>query len=80
MPDDIVQDVLDSDSDSIYSHQKSNADSIHSISPGEGIKPLRILTENFNEALCFPTLFPDEKNTHDEDCLKKITLAKYFSN
>ncbi|KAK6168643.1 hypothetical protein SNE40_019835 [Patella caerulea] len=66
-PLDIVSETLDNHFDSIFS-----------ISPAEGNSPIRILTDETNEAKCFPTLFPNGSATYHDNHEERITLSRYL--
>ena len=51
---------------------------VFSVAPGEGRLPLMVGNDVKNEALTFPTLFPDGKFGFDVRRLPKLTLRKYF--
>ncbi|XP_061913866.1 uncharacterized protein LOC133656995 [Entelurus aequoreus] len=50
------------------------------LAPAEGNSPVRMLSDKFNEAMCFPALFPNSRNTFHADRAHRITLLRYFNN
>ncbi|KAK6168683.1 hypothetical protein SNE40_019873 [Patella caerulea] len=67
-PLDIVSETLDNHFDSIFS-----------ISPAEDNSPVRILTDETNEAKCFPTLFPNGTASYHDNHEERITLSRYLN-
>ncbi|XP_042610591.1 uncharacterized protein LOC122144028 [Cyprinus carpio] len=68
-PVDIGQEVLD-----------QYVDNILSVAPAEGNNPVKLLTDETNEAKCFPVLFPNGCPTYHDKRAKRLTLSRYFNN
>ncbi|XP_072554803.1 uncharacterized protein [Paramormyrops kingsleyae] len=67
-PVDIAQEVLD-----------QHFDGIMSMAPAEGNNPVRLLTDESNEAKCFPVLFPKGTGTFHDRRKEKLTLCRYLN-
>ncbi|XP_037395199.1 uncharacterized protein LOC108432566 [Pygocentrus nattereri] len=67
-PVDIAQEVLD-----------QHFDQIMSLAPGETNNPVRLLTDESNEAKCFPVLFPRGTGTFHDNRPEKLTLCRYLN-
>ncbi|XP_072562264.1 uncharacterized protein [Paramormyrops kingsleyae] len=67
-PVDIAQEILD-----------QHFDGIMSMAPAEGNNPVRLLTDESNEAKCFPVLFPKGTGTFHERRKEKLTLSRYLN-
>ena len=55
------------------------ADSIFSVAPGEGHKPIGILTDEHFEEMCNPTKYPRGKFGLMSNRKVKLTVRKYFN-
>ena len=55
------------------------ADSIFSVAPGEGHKPIGILTDEHFEEMCNPTKYPRGKFGLMSNRKVKLTVCKYFN-
>jgi hypothetical protein len=53
--------------------------SVLSIAPAEGNSPVRLLTDEGNEAKCFPTLFPKGTGTFHDTRPHRLTLSRYIN-
>ncbi|XP_072565389.1 uncharacterized protein [Paramormyrops kingsleyae] len=67
-PVDIAQEILD-----------QHFDGIMSMAPAEGNNPVRLLTDESNEAKCFPVLFPKGTGTFHDRRKEKLTLCRYLN-
>ncbi|XP_048834537.1 uncharacterized protein LOC125709770 [Brienomyrus brachyistius] len=67
-PVDIAQEILD-----------QHFNGIMSMAPAEGNNPVRLLTDESNEAKCFPVLFPKGTGTFHERRKEKLTLCRYLN-
>ncbi|XP_072565310.1 uncharacterized protein [Paramormyrops kingsleyae] len=67
-PVDIAQEILD-----------QHFDGIMSMAPAEGNNPVRLLTDESNEAKCFPVLFPKGTGTFHDRKKEKLTLCRYLN-
>ncbi|XP_072572246.1 uncharacterized protein [Paramormyrops kingsleyae] len=67
-PVDIAQEILD-----------QHFDGIMAMAPAEGNNPVRLLTDETNEAKCFPVLFPKGTGTFHERRNEKLTLSRYLN-
>ena len=56
-----------------------SADSVFSVAPGEGQKPIPILTDEGFEVMCNPTKYPTGKFGLMAHRDKKLTVRKYFN-
>ena len=52
---------------------------VFSVAPSEGNKPVSIFLQDKGEAMTFPSLFPTAKNTYYETREKKLTRGKYYN-
>ncbi|XP_049319588.1 uncharacterized protein LOC125781000 [Astyanax mexicanus] len=68
-PVDVAQEVLD-----------QHFDGIMSVAPAEGNNPVRLLTDESNEAKCFPVLFPKGTGTFHETRPERLTLCQYLNS
>ncbi|XP_035258455.1 uncharacterized protein LOC118219420 [Anguilla anguilla] len=68
-PVDIVQEVMD-----------QHFDGILSLAPAQDNNPVRLLTNEGNEAKCFPVLFPKGTGTFNDTRGEKLTICRYFNN
>ncbi|XP_073714001.1 uncharacterized protein [Misgurnus anguillicaudatus] len=50
-----------------------------SVAPGEGNSPVRLLSDETNEAKCFPFLYPTGGPTFHDARPEKITLSRYLN-
>ncbi|XP_049908659.1 uncharacterized protein LOC126395316 [Epinephelus moara] len=69
MPADIGQEALD-----------QYFDDIVNIAPAEGNSPVRMLSDQSNEAKCFPVLFPVGQKTFHDSQRYQLSLSCYFNN
>ncbi len=69
MPVDIGQEALD-----------QYFDDILNVAPAEGNNPVKLLSDQSNEAKCFPVLFLLGCNTYDESRSCRLTFSRYFNN
>uniref|UniRef100_A0A672HNV9 ATP-dependent DNA helicase n=2 Tax=Salarias fasciatus TaxID=181472 RepID=A0A672HNV9_SALFA len=69
MPVDIGQEALD-----------QYFEDIVNVAPAEGNSPVRMLSDNSNEAKCFPVLFPLGEQTFHHERSYALTLSRYFNN
>ncbi|XP_026187397.1 uncharacterized protein LOC113145179 [Mastacembelus armatus] len=69
MPVDIGQEALD-----------QYFDNILNLAPAEGNNPVKLLSDEENEAKCFPVLFPQGRNTFHTPRPNRLTLSRYFNN
>ncbi|XP_076872151.1 uncharacterized protein LOC143522232 [Brachyhypopomus gauderio] len=67
-PVDVAQEILD-----------QHFDGILSVAPAEGNNPVRLLTDESNEAKCFPVLFPKGTGTFHDNRPERLTLCKYLN-
>ena len=56
-----------------------DANKIISVAPGEGAKPLNILTDELFEEMSFPHKYPNGKGGFSEERKEKITVRKFFN-
>ena len=56
-----------------------SADSVFSVAPGEGQRPIPILTDEGFEVMCNPTEYPTGKFGLMAHRDKKLTVRKYFN-
>ncbi|XP_062607417.1 glutamic acid-rich protein-like [Saccostrea cucullata] len=59
--------------------QEYKGNEIISIAPGEGKTPVSLLTDDNNEVLAFPKLFPDGKFGFDTKRKIKLSLSRYIN-
>ncbi|XP_062572139.1 uncharacterized protein LOC134234095 [Saccostrea cucullata] len=59
--------------------QEYRGNEIISIAPGEGKTPVSLLTDDNNEVLAFPKLFPDGKFGFDTKRKIKLSLSRYIN-
>lgn len=64
--------------DTCIQNEYSN-NQIISMAPGEGKSPVSLLTDDNNEVLAFPKLFPDGKFGYDTKRTVKLPLTRYFN-
>ncbi|XP_029957163.1 uncharacterized protein LOC115395673 [Salarias fasciatus] len=69
MPVDIGQEALD-----------QYFEDVVNVAPAEGNSPVRMLSDNSNEAKCFPVLFPLGQKTFHHERNHALTLSRYFNN
>ncbi|XP_062283095.1 uncharacterized protein LOC133987667 [Scomber scombrus] len=69
MPVDIGQETLD-----------QYFQDILNIAPAEGNNPVKLLSDQANEAKCFPVLFPQGNSTFHEERANHLTLSRYLNN
>lgn len=69
MPVDIGQEALD-----------QYFDDIVNIAPAERNSPVRMLSDQSNEAKCFPVLFPVGQKTFHDSRRYQLSLSRYFNN
>ena len=69
MPVDIGQEALN-----------QSFDNILNLAPAEGNNPVRLLSDETNEAKCFPVLFPKGSPTYRDLRQHRLTLSRYFNN
>uniref|UniRef100_A0A672F4L9 ATP-dependent DNA helicase n=2 Tax=Salarias fasciatus TaxID=181472 RepID=A0A672F4L9_SALFA len=69
MPVDIGQEALD-----------QYFEDIVNVAPAEGNSPVRMLSDDSNEAKCFPVLFPLGQKTFHHERNHPLTLSRYFNN
>ncbi|XP_029954136.1 uncharacterized protein LOC115393324 isoform X3 [Salarias fasciatus] len=69
MPVDIGQEALD-----------QYFEDIVNVAPAEGNSPVRMLSDDSNEAKCFPVLFPLGQKTFHHVRSHALTLSRYFNN
>ncbi|XP_076836836.1 uncharacterized protein LOC143482374 [Brachyhypopomus gauderio] len=67
-PVDVAQEILD-----------QHFDGIMSVAPAEGNNPVRLLTDESNEAKCFPVLFPKGTGTFHDNRPERLTLSRYLN-
>ncbi|XP_076870505.1 uncharacterized protein LOC143521483 isoform X1 [Brachyhypopomus gauderio] len=67
-PVDVAQEILD-----------QHFDGIMSVAPAEGNNPVRLLTDQSNEAKCFPVLFPKGTGTFHDNRPERLTLSRYLN-
>ncbi|XP_076872152.1 uncharacterized protein LOC143522233 [Brachyhypopomus gauderio] len=67
-PVDVAQEILD-----------QHFDGIISVAPAEGNNPVRLLTDESNEAKCFPVLFPKGTGTFHDNRPERLTLSRYLN-
>ena len=56
-----------------------DANKIISVAPGEGAKPLNILTDQLFEEMSFPHKYPNGKGGFSQERKEKITVRKFFN-
>ena len=56
-----------------------DANKIISVAPGEGAKPLNILTDELFEEMSFPHKYPNGKGGFSQERKEKITVRKFFN-
>lgn len=55
-------------------------DSILNLAPGQDSTPVKLLSDQTNEAKCFPVLFPTGFPTYKDSRQHRVTLSRYFNN
>lgn len=50
------------------------------LAPAEGNSPVRMLSDQINEAKCFPVFFPLGSKTFHDSQMHRLTLLRYLNN
>ncbi|XP_053179094.1 uncharacterized protein LOC128362380 [Scomber japonicus] len=69
MPVDIGQETLD-----------QYYEGVLNVAPAEGNNPVKLLSDQENEAKCFPVLFPLGGKTYHDSRSSRLTLSRYLNN